>query len=210
MARLTLFCISFALIGLLLAGTISAKIDRESVVGMWLFDNENELAVDMSRNGHDGELMGNVQRVDGIFGKAVEFPGTTDSYINIPDDASLSLTTFSFVGWIRMFEPGQGYMCIFSKAANGTPQNYAGFLNEGNRIFWGRFTCGGPTSWIQSLAGKTDVSNGDWHHLAVTYDMKSLKTYINGKLEIELETDKTPDQGTGALTFGISERRTDA
>ena len=44
MARLTLFCIVFALIGLLLAGVSSAMIDQESVVRIWLFDNENEFA----------------------------------------------------------------------------------------------------------------------------------------------------------------------
>jgi len=38
MIRLTPICISFILISLMLAGIGSARIDPETCVGMWLFD----------------------------------------------------------------------------------------------------------------------------------------------------------------------------
>ena len=107
--RSKVFCIFFVIIVMLIANTSSAKVDKASVVGIWLFDNESDFAVDMSKNGHDGELIGNVQKVPGKFGKALELPGAIDSYVSVPHDDSLNLTTFSFVGWLKMADPGQGY-----------------------------------------------------------------------------------------------------
>jgi len=124
--------------------------------------------------------------------------------VSIPHEDSLDLTTFSFTIWIKMPDPGAGYRCIFSKTADGLLENYCGYLNEGTKIFWGRFTSGGNTKWVQNLSGKTNVADDKWHHLAVTYDMKSLKTYVDGAVEIEVQTDKEPDPSPGPLTFGIA------
>lgn len=197
-------CISFIIMSLMFVNLGHAKIGKDAIVGIWLFDIKNELAIDSSNNGHDGEILGGIQRVDGKFGTALEFPGAVDSHVSIPYEDSLDLTTFSFTTWIKMPDPGAGYRCIFSKTANGLLENYCGYLNEGEKIFWGRFTSGGDAKWIQSLAGKTNVADDKWHHLAVTYDMKSLKTYVDGVVEIEVETSQEPDPSPGPLTFGIA------
>ena len=197
-------CISFIIAGLMLANLGYAKIDKKSIVGIWLFDTKNNMAIDSSGNGHDGEILGGIERVGGKFGNALEFPGALDGHVSIPHEDSLNLTTFSFTIWVNMPDPGAGYRCVFSKTADGLLENYCGYLNEGVKIFWGRFTSGGSTKWVQSLAGKTDVADDKWHHLAVTYDMKLLKTYINGAVEIEVQTEQKPDASPGPLTFGIA------
>jgi len=181
-----------------------AKIDSNSIVGMWLFDKEGGTAVDSSGNEHDGEILGDIEYVEGIFDNAIQFPGDLESYVNIAHEDSLTLTTFSFAIWINMPDPGEGYRCIFSKTSDGLLENYAGYLDTGVKIFWGRFTSGGNTKWVQSLAGKTNVADEEWHHLAVTYDMEFIKTYVDGVVEIEVESNQQPDESSGPLTFGIA------
>jgi hypothetical protein len=127
--------------------------------------------------------------------------------LSIPHQDSLNLTTFSFTIWVKLPDPGTGYRCIFSKTSDGLLENYCGYLNDGKKIFWGRFTSGGNTKWVQSLAGKTDVADDKWRHLAVTYDMKSLKSYIDGVAEIEVQTSQKPDASPGPLTFGIATKQ---
>ena len=53
-----------------------AKIDPDSITGMWLFnEGKGGTAADASGNGNDGEIHG-AKWVDGKFGKALEFNGT--------------------------------------------------------------------------------------------------------------------------------------
>jgi hypothetical protein len=80
-ARLTI-CISFIIImTLMLTNHSYAKIDKNSIVGIWLFEEaKGEVAIDSSGNGHDGQILGNIKRVNGKFGKGLEFPGSVDSH----------------------------------------------------------------------------------------------------------------------------------
>ena len=59
----------FIVISLILLGPSLAKIDTASIVGLWLFDEEEgETAKDASGNGHDGQIGGQVKWVAGQFG----------------------------------------------------------------------------------------------------------------------------------------------
>ena len=122
----------------------------------------------------------------------------------MPHEESLNLTTFSFTLWLQVpKDVADGYIAVLTKTPDDTIENYSGYIDtQGQRIFWGRFTSGGNTKWEQSLAGKTNLADGKWHHLAVTYDMKSLRTYVDGVVEIEKESSKKPDTVDGSLYFG--------
>ena len=59
MARLTIVCISSIVVSLMFAGLSDAKINPESIVGIWLFDEgKGDAAADSSGNGNDGEING--------------------------------------------------------------------------------------------------------------------------------------------------------
>ena len=89
LAKLSLVCISLIVISLMLTGQSSAKIDQETIVGMWLFDEgKGEVTKDSSGNGNDGKLMNGPKWVDGKFGKALEFDGTDDN-VEMPNDSGL-------------------------------------------------------------------------------------------------------------------------
>ena len=63
-------------LGLILVGHSHARIESDTVFGVWLFDDDkgNE-ALDSSRNERHGELTGGPVVVDGKFGGALEMSG---------------------------------------------------------------------------------------------------------------------------------------
>jgi len=88
-ARLTLVWASLIVISLMLAFQSSAKIDNETIVGMWLFDEDTgDTVKDSSGNKNDGKFKKGPKRVAGKFGLACELDGT--SYVEVPFSPSLS------------------------------------------------------------------------------------------------------------------------
>ena len=72
MTRLTMTAvISFILISLMLAGMSDARIDFNTAIAIWTFDQgEGDVLKDSSGNSIDGKLMGNPKWVKGKFGSA--------------------------------------------------------------------------------------------------------------------------------------------
>ena len=89
---LNLFCLTLLVAGLIAALPSQAKTDLtdKKVVGIWLFDDiKGDQAKDTSENGLDGELEGKVKVVDGKFGQALQFDGS--SYVEIPFNELLNI-----------------------------------------------------------------------------------------------------------------------
>ena len=103
MTRLTIIiCISFFVVSLMVVNICSAKIDPESVVGMWLFDeSKGDIAKDSSGKGNDGELIDNPKWVDGEFENALSLDGDGD-YVNVPNTFNLESASFSISALINI------------------------------------------------------------------------------------------------------------
>lgn len=196
-------CVSFIFfIGLLCIGQSHAKIDAKSIVGTWLFDDGNgKTAKDSSGNKNDGEIKGDLKWVDGKFGKALEFPGADENFVEVPYNDSLTLTTFSFTLWVKLQSTGN-YQSVLIKTADGQVENYSGYIFAGTNVFWTRFTSGGAGKWAFQKWGATVAADDKWHHLAGTYDMKSVTSYIDGKVEAAADTNGKPDASPGPLNIG--------
>jgi hypothetical protein len=81
-------CLLIGVAVLFIAGvlitSIYAKIDPQTCVGAWMFDENNgNLAKDLSGNKNDGTLVNGPKWIDGKFDKALSFDGV-DDYINLP------------------------------------------------------------------------------------------------------------------------------
>ena len=201
-ARLIVVCITMVLTGLLLCQQNSlAKIGPETIVGIWLLDDNNKTE-DSSKNGNDGEIKGKLELVDGQFGKALQFPGVNDSFIEVPPNDSLDLVTFSFTMWVKLQDTGN-YQAVLIKTADGLTENYSGYIYSDKKVFWTRFTSGGATKWGFQQFGVTVVTDDKWHHLAGTYDLKSVKSYVDGVVEANAPFEGKPDKSPGPLTIGI-------
>ncbi len=67
----TIIVVSFAIIG-----TSDAKIDKDTIQGMWTFEEgKGETVTDLSGNGSDGVFVGDVKWAKARFGGGIEFSG---------------------------------------------------------------------------------------------------------------------------------------
>ena len=70
------FCVGLIAMMLMFVPESKAKVDLESVMGMWLFDEEDDIIIDSSGNELNGRIVNTVEWVDGKFGTALEFKGS--------------------------------------------------------------------------------------------------------------------------------------
>lgn len=181
-----------------LAGSSHAEIDPDSIVGVWLLDeDEGNTAKDSSGNGHNGEIKGNVKWAEGKFGKALEFPGVAGSYVDIPDEERLNLVTWSVTVWLKI-EQVSGEVHAVIKEQPGDTRNYGIIVEPG--FAYPTFTAGAAV-W-RNVAGKTVVADGEWHHVVATYDKTSEKLYVDGALDVQAGFTDDPDTPAGPLGIG--------
>ncbi len=155
-----------------------AKIDPDTIVGLWLFDEGNgEKAMDSSKNKKDGTLMNGPKWVDGKLkpGKALQFDGD-DDYVIVhigtpPQSISLEAWIYPTDGGIVFVEEGQ-------QALDG------GWYDSHMEILsTGEIKVGFWTGAEQGISlGKFDFN--DWYNVVMTYDKSknSIKGYVNGEL----------------------------
>ena len=151
------------------------------LVGYWSFDKADGVT-DMSGNGHDGIIHGNPQTVEGKIGEALEFNGTTD-YVAIPDHKAISeLKTLSMSAWIQPKKLG-AWVAVLEK---GIHQNWSyGFFIEPDGTLSFEVSTG-PANNLVCCVGNFALKTDEWYHIFGSYDGKSVKAYVNGKLEGEM------------------------
>jgi len=181
MTRLTVICISFVAISLILAGISDAKIDKESVAGVWLFNESsgNNTATDSSENGNDGIFMGNPQRVDGKFdSKALEFDGDGD-YVEITHSPSLEINDeITIVVWVKG-SPQANYPRIMCKRTGPVGLEIQVHPNEATVAI--RIDTTATVNWLQRL----QILDGNWHHVAYVLDNGNAKGYKDAVKEMD-------------------------
>jgi hypothetical protein len=151
-----------------------ARIDPETVVGLWLFDEPlDDVVRDVSDNGHDGEIIGSVKQVEGEFGKALEFPGTMGDYLQIPDHDDLQITdAITLLGWVNLSAPACN---IVGKDYTGNRHYNIHITTDAGSVGCGKMYLSGTTA-----TATTVVTDGEWHHVAGTWDGSEIKVYTDG------------------------------
>jgi hypothetical protein len=185
-------CLLIGVVVLFAVGVLTAssyaKVDLKTCVGMWLFDEDKgDIVTDSSGNKNDGTLMGGPQWVDGKFGSALEFDGVDDcvdcgNAESLKAGAGLTITALIKTTDVRTAVGSEEYVVVHRIDLNAP---YAGYClgRFGNYAF---FHLGEIYAGANILIGKTYVINdGAWHHIIGTYDGKTSKIYVDGKLDIE-------------------------
>ncbi len=181
MARSTIIGTVLVIIGLLLAGPGYAKIDPDTILGIWLLDEgTGDTTADASGNGHDGTLMGSPTWVAGQFGNALQFNGSS-SYVTCGNAPDLNVDLFSVSFWCDI-PATQAWNHMVSRGqhvASGTP----GSVNWGVMMYDAQetilFECFNDTGWSGI---STATSTGEWHHVVATYDGSVMQLYHDGTL----------------------------
>jgi len=180
--RLTFFCISFFIFGLMFVTLSNAKIDFSKAAGIWLFEEKDGATIrDSSKNGNDGEADG-TKHVAGKFGSALSFNGTTDK-VTVPDADSLDLPgEWTITAWIKVNPTEVNWGHILGKRDPALAVvNYA-FRVDNVGIGWDSYFATDATwrgIWNQGI-----VKKGEWTYMTATYDGKDVITIYENGVEI--------------------------
>ena len=175
-----------------------------SLAGAWSFDEGSGKTVLDSVAGNNGELMGSTKFVaGGNFGGAVQFPGKGDSYVIIPHKDYMDADAYTFTVWTKLDAASWQYIAwkngpVFPD--QGAARHIDIWVHDADYTMF-MWSVEGGADFAQ-LAGKTIIADGAWHHLAKWYDGKSIRMYIDGKLDAEVATKKLAKNGKDALWIG--------
>jgi hypothetical protein len=163
-------------------------------LGYWKLDEgEGTTAGDSSpTGGNDGTIYGGETWVDGKIGKALEFDGAND-YVAIDNfvyDEAGQIDKITVMAWIETTDTNNAIIDWDSSEYWSLGVDFAGTVGTG-KISW---NTSGETEGTHNLGSTGTVNDGDWHHIAVTYDS------ADGKKEIYI--DGEPDNSATAYSAG--------
>jgi len=162
-----------------------SKIDPESLMGVWLFDQgKGDTVVDTSGNGNDGEIV-DAERVDGKNGKGIEFDGT--NHVVIPASRTVNdfLDGFTYLLWVKPLGNPSGPHVRLIERDWHNPN-----ILIGPTDFYGSFIFNGGINSSAVRGGTWEMN--EWSFVALTHDGKTLTLYVDGEAVADLDVEK-PD-----------------
>lgn len=154
-----------------------AKINPDTAVGVWLFDEgAGKATKDASGNNHDGTING-AEWVKGKFDDALEFDGS--HWVTIASTPELQIgKELTMMGWVNAKDIGDWRQLI---AKSNEYLLRIDPPNEGNRMSSFVNT---NNDWGQRASSPQIPELNTWIHLAGTYDSAAksdhLGVYVNG------------------------------
>ncbi len=181
MKRLTILCISFIIVSLMFAGQSYAEIDLDTVLGIWLLDEgTGDITADASGNGNDGTLGGGPAWTNGVYGKALDFSGTS-SYVDCGNAEMLNVEVFSVSFWCNISNT-QSWNHMISRG------EHHGGGNPG-AVNWGVMMYDAQETILYEVYNDTvkpslsvNTTTGEWHHVVITHDETTMQLYHDGQL----------------------------
>ncbi|MCB9988799.1 MAG: hypothetical protein H6868_05605 [Rhodospirillales bacterium] len=167
------------------------NMPTSGLVGYWKLDETSgTTAADSSGNGNTGTMAGGLDAsTDSLPGKlanAFDFDGT-DDYIRVSADPALNnLGSITVAAW---FKPNNSDQAGLLGSINGEDGSSYNFLSvDAGGIQWTNETpvigtairIGAATSVNNYTMLSSEFNQGDWIHVAYSYDGQSEKIYING------------------------------
>ncbi len=183
-----LFCLALLF---LIGGTCASAENIYTSPDPSLYFNFNEgggiYAIDASGNGNAGTLHGVSRAESGVCGRSVLFNGS-DNYIEIPFSSRNHPTEgITVSGWFftNSFEP----QVLISTYEDG---GYRLGFDDGQDLWWSLYL--GDTGEVSIPIQHESISLNEWHHIAGTYDGKTMKMYLDGTLRNQMNV-------TGAIQY---------
>src|SRR5262249_54495853 len=144
-----------------------------------------EGAANDSVDGNGGTPQGGTTFTAGKFGQAFTFSSNSDGVV-VPNNANLNVQSSGFTAefWVKGIknQPDPGLATVLEKSHGATDATGWAF-----QIFSGTgvmsFAMGNGGAFPQ-INGSTDVLDGNWHHIAGTWDSGgTMRLYVDGTLQ---------------------------
>jgi Concanavalin A-like lectin/glucanases superfamily len=183
-------------------GQFSADSDA-SLVALWrLNDGAEATAVDDSPNANNGALQGNPQWVPGIIDGALSLDGDGD-YVDCGNDAVFDITEqITLAIWVNANDMLNGqHNCWLGKGDNA----YAIKHQSGNLL---EFFIYSGDWYSTNYTTDLDTLNGQWHHMAGTFDGDELLFYLDGEVAATLAFSGAISTATHNVTLGENSQAT--
>jgi hypothetical protein len=167
--------------------------DLSPVFSEYLFEEIAGTAIIDSQGKNNGDIVNKVFRNDGVIGKGLSF--TESGYINLGQcfgenvQNEVSLST-----WIQPSATRLGWQGIIMHGGPNT-DSYGLYLNSTTQSI--SFKTSGTTNSLVTLDEVNSLWDGNWHHLAVTYNGLKKIIYLDGKIILTIEASGIIDSGFG-------------
>jgi outer membrane lipoprotein-sorting protein len=148
------------------------------LVAWWkLDDGSGDVVVDSGHHQLDGATVGDPTWAEGVLGGALQFDGDGDyvDFGNNPDFNTAGQITIS--AWIKVNAFDREYQAIVAKGDSSWR-----LQRDGSESTL-EFACTGllvPGTRYGAIHGTIEVNDGQWHHVAGTYDGAQICLYVDG------------------------------
>jgi filamentous hemagglutinin family protein len=151
----------------------------------WNFDQSYSYyyAQDVSGNGYSAYCSGNPQIVEGVYGQALSFNGTTD-YINIGTNFGFGQGQFTLMCWYK------GTQSLNNVGLVGASPGTTGYALE---THYGQLQ-----SWVNNSMNRSDITinDGNWYQLAMVREGAEGSLYIFNNEDVKYATDFATSSGS--------------
>ena len=153
--------------------------------GCWSFDEGSGAVAGNAAGGPDGQVPAALKWVEGRKGKALAFDGK--NYVVVKHCPCFNSPRYTFAAWTKLKNTGD-YQYIVWQGGPVFPEDV-----EARRFdLWTEMdgTVNGlmhraDGAEVLHIQGRTGIADDAWHHVALTYDGKAVKLYVDGKGEDE-------------------------
>ncbi len=185
----------------LLAWALLDGRGQAGLVAYWGFDDSDGFTAREDRGGLDGAFIGDVRRVAGRVGKALQFDGDGD-YVLIKHDPALDIhRAITIAAWVQSGAFEKQFATVIAKgdsswriARDGGKDTLQFAANIGNRL------------WV--VNGRTKVNDQKWHHIVAVFDGARACLYVDGELDAEIQADRPFDANRFDVCIGENAERT--